>query len=36
MALQPEYGIFATLPRKKDTGDDIYPRVTSGQFFLED
>lgn len=36
MALQPEYGIFATLPRKKDTTDEIYGNVTSGHYFLNE
>ena len=36
MALQPEYGIFKTLPKKKDSTDAIYQEVTTGQFFLED
>lgn len=36
MGLQPEYGIFRTLPRKKDITEDIYGKVTSGAYFLED
>lgn len=35
MALQPEYGIFKTLPRKKDIVDAIYEDVTSGHYFLD-
>lgn len=36
MALHPEYGIFKTLPKKKDITEDIYQNVLSGHFFLED
>lgn len=35
MALQPEYGIFKTLPRKKDIDEGIYKNVTSGHYFLD-
>lgn len=38
MALDPVHGILKTLPRKDAYGrvpEDIYERVTSGQFFLE-
>lgn len=33
MALQPEYGLFKTLPNNKEIPEDIYQRVLSGQFF---
>jgi ABC-type dipeptide/oligopeptide/nickel transport system ATPase subunit len=35
MAIQPEYGIFKTLPRKDKITEDIYGNVTTGNFFLE-
>lgn len=34
MALQPEYGLFKTLPRGKEIPEDIYSRVVSGSYFL--
>jgi replicative DNA helicase len=33
MALQPELGIFKTLPQKKDIKDGIYEQVTSSNYF---
>jgi len=36
MALQPEFGIFSTLPKKKDIKEEIYQQVTSSHYFLNE
>ena len=33
MALHPVYGIFSTLPRPSEITEDIYEKVTSGEYF---
>lgn len=34
LAIQPEYGIFRTLPRKDEIQEDVYTDVMSGKYFL--
>ena len=34
MALQPEYGVFKTLPKKQDIQDPIYDSILSGNYFM--
>lgn len=33
LAISPEYGIFSTLPKRKDITDNIYHDIISGEYF---
>jgi len=34
--VKSKFGIFSTLPKKKDIKEEIYQQVTSGHYFLNE